>query len=70
MQLNTKVFHKHIMTGDICPSLSFSSRSYCVCTPQGSITNELRDLHHVDELNFAANVLLKLVISHVPGSVH
>ena len=27
---------------------------------------EFRDLHHVDELkNFAANILLKLVISHV-----
>jgi len=31
MQLNAKVFYKHIMIGDICPSSSFPLRSYCVC---------------------------------------
>ena len=32
---------------------------------------ELRDLHCADELkNFVANILLKLVVSHVFGSVH
>ena len=70
MQLNTKFFHKHIMTEDICPSSYFSSKSCCICTLQGSITKELCDLHRVDKLNFAASVLLKLVISHVLGSVH
>ena len=35
------------------------------------VTNELRDLHGVDEVkNFAANILLKLVVSYVIGSVH
>ena len=30
-----------------------------------------QDLHHVNELkNFAANILLKLVVSHVLGSMH
>ena len=33
VQLNAKVFHKHIVTGDICPSSSFSWRGYCVCMP-------------------------------------
>ena len=38
---------------------------------QGFITNELRDFHRVDELkNFAANILFKLVISHILGFVH
>jgi len=32
MQLNAKVFHKHIVTEDIFPSSSFSSRSCYVCT--------------------------------------
>ena len=37
----------------------------------GFVTKEFRDLHRVDELkNFAANILLKLVVSHVLGSVH
>ena len=37
----------------------------------GFVTKGLRDLHHVDELkNFAANILLKLVVSHVFRSVH
>ena len=32
---------------------------------------ELCDLHRMDELkNFAANILLKLVVSHVLGSMH
>ena len=35
------------------------------------VTKELCDLHRVDEQkNFAANILLKLVVSHVLGSVH
>ena len=39
--------------------------------PYGFATKEFRDLHHVDELmNFATNIVLKLVISHVLGSVH
>ena len=71
MQLNVKVFHKHIMTRDICPSSSFSSRSCCVCMSYGFVTKEFRDPHRVDELkNFLANILLKLVVSHVLGSVH
>ena len=38
---------------------------------QGFVTKKFRDLHRVDELkNFAANILLKLVVSHVLGSVH
>ena len=71
MQLNAKVLHKHIVTGDICPSSSFYSRSCCVCTPEGFVTKELCDLHSVDELkNFEDNILLKLVVSHVLESVH
>ena len=71
VKLDAMVFHKHIVTEDICLSLFFSSRSYCVCTPQGFLTKEIRDLHRVDELkNFSANILLKLVVSHVLGSVH
>ena len=32
---------------------------------------ELHDLHRVDKLkNFVANILLKLVVSHVLGFVH
>ena len=35
------------------------------------VTKELCDLHRVDELmNFAANILLKLVVSHVLRFVH
>ena len=35
------------------------------------MTKKLRDLHRGDELkNFTANILLKLVVSHVLGSVH
>ena len=37
----------------------------------GFVTKEFRDLHHVDELkNFVTNILLKLVVSHVLGSMH
>ena len=55
----------------IFPSSSFTWRNCCVCTPYGFVTKELCDLHHVDELkNFAANILLKLVVSHVLGFVH
>ena len=58
-------------TSILCPSSSLSWRSCCVYTPYGFVTKEFRDLHHVDELkNFAANILLKLVVSHVLGSVH
>ena len=71
MQLNAKFFHKHIVTKDICPSSSSSSISFYVCTPWCFVTKEIRDLHRVDELkNFAVNILLKLVVSHVLGSVH
>ena len=45
MQLNAKIFHKHIVIEDICPSSSFFSISYCVCTPQGFVTKEFHDLH-------------------------
>ena len=46
----------------IFPNLSFSWRSYCVCTPLGFVTKELLQHHHLDVLkNFAANILLKLV---------
>ena len=39
--------------------------------PLGFVTKELHDLHRVDELkNFATNILLKLVVSHVLGSMH
>ena len=39
--------------------------------PYGFVTKEFRDLHHVDErMNFATNILLKLVVSHVLGVVH
>ena len=39
--------------------------------PYGFVTKEFRDLHHVDErMNFATNIVLKLVVSHVLGSVH
>ena len=35
------------------------------------MTKDLLDLHCVDELkNFVANFLLKLVVSHVLGSMH
>ena len=71
MQLSAKKFHKHIVIEDICPNSSFSWRSYCVCMPYGFVTKEFRDLHHVDErMNFATNILLKLVVSHVLGVVH
>jgi len=33
MQFNAKVFHKYIVTEDICLSSSSSSRSCYVCTP-------------------------------------
>ena len=62
MQQNGKVFNKHIVIKDICPSSSFSSKSYSVCTPWGFVTKEVHDLHCVDELkNFIANIFLKLV---------
>ena len=39
--------------------------------PQGFVTKEFHDLHRIDELeNFAANILFKLVVSHVLGSMH
>ena len=39
--------------------------------PLGFVTKELCDLHCVDELkNFAANIFLKLVVSHVLGFVY
>ena len=57
-----KFFTSTLWTRDICPSSSFSSRSYCVYAPYGFVNKELRDLHCIDELkNFAANILLKLV---------
>ena len=62
VKLDAKVFCKHIVTRDICPSSSFSWRSCCVYTPKGFVTKEFRDLHHVNELkNFAANIFPKLV---------
>ena len=71
MKLNAKVFHKHIVTRDICLSLAFSLKSCYVCTSEGFVTKELHDLHCVDELqNFATNILLKLVVSHVLESMH
>ena len=46
----------------ICPSSFFYSRSCCVCTLQGFVIKEFRDLHRGDELkNFVANIFLKLV---------
>ena len=64
-------FFISILWLDICPSLSFSWRNYCVCTPLGFVTKEFCDLHRLDELkNFATNILLKLVINHVLGSMH
>ena len=37
----------------------------------GFVTKEFRDLYRIDELkNFAANILLKLVVSYVLGFVH
>ena len=60
--LMQKFFTSILWIEDICPNLSFSSRSCCVCTPQGFITTKLHDLHCIDELkNFATNILLKLV---------
>ena len=52
----------------ICPSSSFSWRSYYVCMLYGFVTKELLDLHRVDELkNFAANIFLKLVCQSRTG---
>ena len=71
VQLDVKVFHKHIVTRDICPSSSSSSISCSICTPLGFVTKELSDLHCVDELkNFVANILLKLVVSHILRSMY
>ena len=61
---------RHIVTGDNLPSSSFSSRSCCICSSQSFVTKEFRDLHRSDELkNFAINILLRLVVSHILGSV-
>ena len=39
--------------------------------PYGFVTKELLNLHRVDELKiFVANILLKLVVSHVLGAMH
>ena len=57
-----KFFTSILWTGNICPSSSFSSKSCCICTSQGFVTKEFRDLHRVDEpKNFAANIFFKLV---------
>ena len=66
MKLDAKVQFKHILTGDKFALIHLSFEEAVAF-----VTKELRDLRHVDELkNFAANILLKLVVSHILGSVH
>ena len=50
--------------------LILSERSYCIFAPQGFVTKCFL-IFIVDEVkNFAANVFLKLVVSHVLGVMH
>ena len=62
MHINAKFFHKHIVNRRHMPWFIFLFKKllclYAVCF----VTNDLHDLHRVDDLkNFAVNILLKLV---------
>ena len=61
MQLDAKSLCIQIVIGDNCPSsLSLLQKLLRLCA-KGFVTNELLDLHRLDELkNFVANIFLKV----------
>ena len=62
MQLDANSLCMQIVTGDNCPSSSYSLYKLLRLCAKGFTTKELLDLHRLDELkNFAANIFLKLV---------
>ena len=61
MQLNAKSLCMHNVTGDNCPSSSYSLQKLLHPCAEGFVTNELLDLHRLDELkNFVVNIFLKV----------
>ena len=71
MKLDAKVLFKQIVTEDIFALVHISLEEAIVLYAVGFVTKELHDLHRINELkNFTANILLKLVVSHILGSVY
>ena len=62
MLLDAKWSFTQIVTGENLPYFIFLLKKLLRLCTEGFVTNELLDLHRVDELkNFAVNIFLKLV---------
>ena len=67
---NSTSVKKCVTRNLVCPSSSFSWRSYCVCTPYGFVTKQLHNLHRVmNRRTLQSTFFSSWWLSRVLGSV-